>query len=376
MVFANADWTLPNISELKENLIGFYGSLADYINSIVFIPLASINNALQYGFNNSGIAKQPNDDILTKYLTDHGDEPLYFPKGRYVFANPITISNGCKFYLDPEAVIEYSKYGQNIKNFVTIENPDNERRFIKGGKIECNSLATAGIKIFNAHYFTLEDISINNSQMYGITTTGMDEKGPAKSCLFNNIRIKKADTSISEDTYGIFDLGYDNIFKEIVTIDFKFGMLCGGGSKVIDCHPWQSKLSTYEGSCAYMIEYSTVEFENCVIDTFQRGIKVRGNNNVTITANNLRVFNNPDVVNSGEMTIFQGTNMGSTYCYPILHVSNISINDWGGNTKLIDFELPPEIKMQYSVTGVTQRPNILNDSFTLEKRLSSLEKLN
>ena len=374
MVFANADWTLPNISELKENLIGFYGSLEGYISSVVSIPYANVNNALQYGFKNMGASSQPNDDILTDYLTNHGDEPLYFPKGRYIFTNPVTISNGCKFYLDPDAVIEYNQYGGNIGDFVTIENPDNNLRFIKGGKIECNSLANVGIRILNAHYFTLEDISINTPRLYGISTKGTDGKSPAKSCKFNNIRIKKADVSSSVDTYGIYDVGYDSTFKEICTIDFKFGMLIGGGAKVIDCHPWQSTLESYTGSCAYMVEHSTVEFENCVIDTFQRGIKVRGSDNITVTANNLRVFNNSDVVNSGEMTIFQGTNMGSTYCYPILHVSNISINDWGGNTKLIDFELPSEIKIQYSVSGVTQRANILNDSFTLEKRLSSLEK--
>ena len=374
MVFATAEWTKPDITALKKTLLGFYGNLGDYINSVVSIPFANINNALQYGFKNNGASSQPNDDVLTDYLTNHGDEPLYFPKGRYIFTNPVTISNGCKFYLDQDAVLEYNQYGANIGDFVTIENPDNNRRFIKGGKIECNSLANVGIRILNAHYFTLEDISINTPTLYGISMKGTDEKSPAKSCTFNNIRIKKADVSSSVDTYGIYDVGYDNTFKEICTIDFKFGMLCGGGSKVIDCHPWQSKLSTYEGSCAYMVEHSTVEFENCVIDTFQRGIKVRGSDNVTVTANNLRVFNNSDVVNSGEMTIFQGTNMGSTYCYPILHVSNISINDWGGNTKLIDFELPPEIKMQSSVSGVTQRANILNDSFTLEKRLLSLEK--
>ena len=374
MVFATAEWTKPDITALKKTLLGFYGSLGEYINSVVFIPFANINNALQYGFKNNGASSQPNDDILTDYLTNHGDEPLYFPKGRYIFTNPVTISNGCKFYLDQDAVLEYNQYGANIGDFVTIENPDNNRRFIKGGKIECNSLANVGIRILNAHYFTLEDISINTPTLYGISTKGTDEKSPAKSCTFNNIRIKKADISSSVDTYGIYDVGYDSTFKEICTIDFKFGMLCGGGSKVIDCHPWQSKLSTYEGSCAYMVEHSTVEFENCVIDTFQRGIKVRGSDNVTVTANNLRVFINSDVVNSGEMTIFQGTNIESTYCYPILHVSNISINDWGGNTKLIDFELPSEIKMQYSVSGVTQRANILNDSFTLEKRLLSLEK--
>lgn len=374
MVFATDEWKKPDITALKKTLLGFYGSLRDYINSVVFIPFANINNALQYGFNNSGMSSHLNDDTLTKYLTDHGEEPLYFPKGRYIFANPVTISSGCKFYLDTDAIIEYNQYGGHIGDFVTIENPDNNRRFIKGGKIECNSLANTGIRILNAHYFALEDISINNPKVYGISIKGVDEKEPAKSCLFNNIRIKRADISVSNDTYGIYDVGYDNTFKEICAIDFKFGMLCGGGAKVIDCHPWQSKLSTYEGSCAYMVEHSTVEFENCVIDTFQRGIKVRGSDNITVTANNLRVFNNSDVVNSGEMTIFQGTNVGSTYCYPILHVSNISINDWGGNTKLIDFELPPEIKMQYFVAGVTQRPNILNDSFTLEKRLSNLEK--
>ena len=143
--------------------------------------------------------------------------------------------------------------------------------------------------------------------------------------------------------------------------------------KVIDCHPWQSTLESYTGSCAYMVEHSTVEFENCVIDTFQRGIKVRGSENVTVTANNLRVFNNADVVNTGEMTVFQGTNMGDYYCYPILHVSNVSINDWGGTTKLVDFDVPDDVKCQYSVSGVTQRNDIINDSFTIEKRLVALE---
>ena len=374
MVFANEDWLAPNISSMKSSLLGFCGNLESYIKSIVKIPYANYNNALQFGFNSSGSSSMPNDEALENYLRDYADKPLFFPKGKYIFSSAIKIANGCKFFLDNEATLEYNQYGANIGDFITIEDPEAKQSYIKGGNIECNGKCTVAIKIYNTHYFSLENITINTPTIYGISMKAPENKEPCKSSFFYNLRIKKANTdSDAVDTYGIYDVGYDNRYQFVSAMDFKFGMLCGGGAKVIDCHPWQSSRKTYNGSCAYLVEHSTVELENCVIDTFQRGIKVRGTENVTVTASNLRVFNNSDVVNSGEMIVFQGTSNGLTYCYPILHISNISINDWGGTTKLVDFDIPDEIKKQYYVGGVTQRSNIINDAFTIEKRLAALE---
>ena len=340
-------------------------------------------NALSIGFKNDGTTD--NTNALNNYFQKYSHRHLYFPKGIYRFNSAIVIENGCRWKLDGQAVIKFNPYIGFVGGaFVTIKDPNHYRGwYIDGGTIDASNAFNEVVALGGVQYLQFINSVLKNATFAGIktaTSSNIQDQSHGlymKNCYIWNEKENKGAT-------GIYDNSYDNTFVDIGIRNFTFGVLEGGGGTYDHIHPWLEFASMIDGSCAYLLSSSTSRFHNCVADTYQRGVKSRGNNeHFLFTATNFTFFINTNVYTKevakvSPPVVFQKTVMSSTFTsYPLLHVHGLSINNTGYEIKLADFEeFPSDIKNKIWCSGVSQSDFIKNDNFTAEKRLAKLELLN
>lgn len=328
-------------------------------------------NALDYGFYNYGSVA--NDSIMADYLTNYYDVPLYFPKGSYLFRNKIEMANGCKFELDNEAEITLeSTQGRLGGHFVIFGELNNKRGcYIKGGSINANYWTNSVICLDSIRSARIENCILKNGLMYGIQTARTQDRR-ASDFYMHNCRI--VNDALKTGAIGIYDNAYDNSFDNVTIVGFPIGITTAS-SKFNRVHAWLPSADYIPNSIGIILENDESCFENCTIDTYHRGVVSRGTNkHYEFNSTNLTFFLNTTVYTStvaqdNPPIVFHKITTDSFTSYPILHCSNISINDPSYDIQLADFEYPQELINKIWCSGVTQRANIINDGFTVEKRL-------
>lgn len=379
MVFATEVWGLPDITVLKQQTIAMYGDLQRHLLDLLSSD-AIVINAVSYGFNNTGIGTD-NDAIMTAYIAEHGRKKLYFPAGIYRFSNNIIVPDGCDWELASDAIILRSPYSAFSNDpFIMIKNPNRYRGLkIKGGTIDAKAKNRVGVGLYDNYYFEMDHVTVKNATVRGVSTYHVTY-GTGHGITLDTCYIWNETFTASEDSYGIYDGSYDNNFRDCVTRNFKFGMLCGGGATVTRVHPWLEAASMIPGSCAFVIEHDSCELDGCIADTYQRAVMTRNaSNDVIVTATNLRFFINtqvytPAVAVTSPPRVFHAVDFGGgNICYPLLHVHGVSINTLPYNVELFNLTYPTELLSQIWCSGVTNTANITNDSFTADNRLRALE---
>lgn len=354
-------------------------TLNDATKSISFIlfPLENKNyiNALEYGFYNYGNIS--NDDVMRKYLENDSEKELYFPNGTYLFTKTIDVTNGCKIRMDDEAELKLSADVGNIGGHFFIFGDKSKMKrgsYIIGGRINADFGTASVVCLDSIQSARIENCTLKNANHYGIQT-GRTQDLRASDFYMHGCRI--VNEKYVQGAIGIYDNAYDNSFDNVTIVDFPIGIETAS-SKFNRVHAWLSSATFIPNSIGIILDNNPSCFTNCTIDTYHRGVVSRGNEHYEFNAVNFTYFLNTNVYTkeiaaTNPPIVFHKVVMSESFTsLPILHCHGITINETGYDVKLADFKYPEDLLKKIWCSGVTQNENIINDSFTAEKRLSAL----
>jgi hypothetical protein len=162
---------------------------------------APVKNILDLGADNTG-----NADVSTIINNNTESYTLFFPVGKYLISQPITIKNGI--------------YGAT--NSPGTYDNDNKTIFVSG------LTANGGLIISNKEYNTIENISIICN---GKTTSAISTTGVVGTIAINNVCIEKLQGTTAAPAIGIH-ISSGRAYMNNLTI---FGLDSDGLDKSITC---------------------------------------------------------------------------------------------------------------------------------------------
>lgn len=253
-------------------------------------------NAIEYGFVADGTTD--NSAIMTSYLANDANIPIYFPKGEYAFASSIILTD-CYINLDNNAKWKY--IGESASTvFVHIQ--PNERvldRYLCGGIIDANG-CSIGIANNNTRFLRIENVSVYNFTNVGISLNYSQGSGNGSGCYLDNVFICGYDDTDTEDVGIDISNCNDSRLNNIVVQDAKIGIYThGGNNKVHNFHHWVSTLKKYIGSITIKnasVNSGAILFDNLTCDTVQCCIKGFSGSRVIVSG--LYFFGNREVISA------------------------------------------------------------------------------
>jgi len=174
---------------------------------------------------------------------------LAVPKGDYLFATPVTVTNRCSLQMHPAArlvaaakmdfVLTWDGFGNYHATTVFDGDGnvcDNLGLFIRGGEIDGRGLASC-LRLRNAHHFTLADITCRNG-----LGTGLEISRQNGSHLYelvaNNVYCKCNMSGLSGNV-GVDCQVCDCHLTDVIVVDYTVGIRDrGGANRFTRCHVW------------------------------------------------------------------------------------------------------------------------------------------
>ena len=241
-------------------------------------------NVLNYGFKADGITD--NLAAFNALLVNHPAETLYFPKGVYAFSGKLVFER-CYVELDNAelkctASTKVDRFIE-IRGKITPPETPQQDMFIRGnGKINANFRADDAVAVARQKHTTLDGISIQNFQRYGVC--GRFEDASLGTNLSYELMVHNCliESSLEyPSAVGIYDTG-DSTFSDVVILNVKTALSCSGSSVFHNVHAW---CFDFDGSTdakrtelltdtvfAY-IRANGTRFSSCYCDTYQKGFQ-------------------------------------------------------------------------------------------------------
>lgn len=174
---------------------------------------------------------------------------LAVPRGDYAIAAPLVVTNRCSIEMHPAAclravakmdyVLTWDGWGDYHALTVFAADgtvADNLGRFIRGGEIDGNGLASC-LRIGSSHHFTLADITLRNGVRTGLEVSRWNG-GHLYELIANNVYCK-CNLSGLAGNVGIDCQVSDCHFTDVVVVDYTTGVRVKGSSnRFTRCHVW------------------------------------------------------------------------------------------------------------------------------------------
>lgn len=253
-------------------------------NSIYSAENNGALNVLDYGFSPDGVTD--NLEAFNVLLQGHPAQTLYFPNGVYAFSGKLILDQ-CYIELDNAelkcmADTKVDRFLEIRGKMYPPETPQQDM-FIRGnGKINANFKADDAIALARQKHTTIDGISIQNFQRYGIC--GKFEE----TALGNNLSYETVvhncliETSLEcADAVGIYDTG-DSTFTDVVILNAKTALSCSGSSIFHNIHAWcfdfeyketSERIKLFKDTVFAEIRANGTRFSDCYCDTYQRGFR-------------------------------------------------------------------------------------------------------
>ncbi|WP_180228943.1 BppU family phage baseplate upper protein [Bacillus toyonensis] len=235
---------------------------------------------------------------------DHPYKIMYFPDGNYRVTRPIRISADNSLELSKNARIYADAAIDYIFDFNT-SRPINsiydlsKGCFITGGTLDGNGKANHILRLNKFLHFSLEGVEFKNGLRRGlvINNTG----AMSAELLARNIHfINTIKTNIS-DNKAIENLGTDNKFENIWTVDWTVGIYDKGNAEVDSFHYWISHKERVPESIAFEVDSST-NIVQSFADTARTTLKVLSGNPRMISS---KVYYNTSVYDASLAANYQ-----------------------------------------------------------------------
>jgi hypothetical protein len=219
-------------------------------------------------------------DAIEAAIAD-GVKTIFFPAGEYPIIRPIRItkdnsfvlSKGTRIYAD--APMAYM-FDFNTDRPITSIYDLSKDCFITGGTLDGNGLADDILRLNKYLHFTLDNIEFKNGIKRGLVTN--DTGGMAAELMAKNLHfINTITTNATADNKAIVNLGTDNHFENIITVDWTVGIHDKGNALIDKFHPWITHQSRIPNSIGFEIESNSTINEGFA-DTMKTAYKVISGN--------------------------------------------------------------------------------------------------
>jgi len=174
---------------------------------------------------------------------------LVVPKGDYMIASMLKVTNRCSLLMHPAARLlavkkmPYVLFWDGNADYHALsvfdekgELYDNQGLFIKGGDIDGRGLASC-LALANSHHFTLRDTVLHNGARTGLCVT-RETGGHLYELVAENVYCKTTMSGLAGNV-GIECLCADNHFVDCIVVDYTVSIRdCGGGNRFQRCHVW------------------------------------------------------------------------------------------------------------------------------------------
>jgi hypothetical protein len=219
--------------------------------------------------------------------------------------------------------------------------------FITGGSFDGNDKASDILRVNKFLHFTIDSVEFKNGVTRGLVVN--DTNGMAAELIGRNLHFINYNTTNLNNT-AISNLGTDNHFENIVTVDWTIGIYDKGNAVIDKFHYWISHQARIQNSIAFQIDSSS-SINESFADTARTAFKVlSGNPRISLS----KVYYNTSVYDSTNAT-----------SYPALVLDVISTSNVLFNGNRVIGNLTPSTTFINGVTATTVPTNItsLNNVF-------------
>ena len=244
------------------------------------------------------------DTTAIQLILDYTDNStIFFPDGNYLISDTIRIEKGNCLKLNHNArIFTNSKLDvmisyNGLKTGLAIEDLS-KKKFIRGGKIDGNNLATNIIELSFYMGFTLYDVQIYNFLGYGLKTRGVE--GASAELIASNLYFRN--TQFNPGAIAIYNNGRDNQFNDIIIMDVETAVWSGDGfwSKI---HHWIYNQAVLPLSCTFWVTDGFNTFNQCYSDTVRYPFKATDTAYI-VRASDCFIFYNKDVYTTDLATTY------------------------------------------------------------------------
>jgi len=159
--------------------------------------------------------------------------------------------------------------------------PVTKKSYIRGGAIDARD-AEIGIAINGSEQFCIEQTEISQC------LTGLYLGYPGNGCptyniesrvdkvkFVNNLNIIDRGQDEYANSTAIYDAGTDSQFSNIIVENFNRGMRVGGNDEISNLHHWISRDAIWDGSCTFRVDENLAGFfTDCCADSIETAFSV------------------------------------------------------------------------------------------------------
>lgn len=225
---------------------------------------------------------------------------LYIPKGVYLIAEMLEITNCCSFLMHKSAVLKaVSEMPYVLKYDAALSYPDIKEKdghiipsedfdaedwnlFFCGGYVDGTGLASC-MCLNSFKHFTMRDVSLRNGRKYGLR---IEDEGSTWTyeLVAQNLYLKCTMSGLAGNA-GISSCGGDSHFIDCIVVDYTNGieLLGGGSNRLTRCHVWGGPIppknegelpEMLTNSINYVLSSYDAVLTDCYADTGFIGYKI------------------------------------------------------------------------------------------------------
>lgn len=219
---------------------------------------------------------------------------LFVPKGLYLVATPLKVTNFASIQFHPRAVLRavaemdyiLSYNGkENQREDNGIDNKSMLNLFIRGGVLDADGFGGC-LNLDGVVHFNLSDITLENPRTNGLAT-GVNNGG--YELMASNVYVHSDKPGLAGNVGVLVKIG-DSHFTDIVVVDCTVGFdIWGGSSRFTRCHVWGGKIpgktpdawpEYLVDSVCFRVNYSSGNehlMRDCYADTGYIGFEIHDN---------------------------------------------------------------------------------------------------
>ncbi|MED3026140.1 glycosyl hydrolase family 28-related protein [Bacillus wiedmannii] len=267
---------------------------------------------------------------------DYPYKIIYFPDGNYRVTRPIRISTDNSLELSKNARVFADAAIDYIFDFNTSRKINSiydlsKDCFIIGGTLDSNGMAKDILRLNKFMHFTLYDVEFKNGVNRGLVVN--DTGGMAAELIATNLHfINEMTPSDLANCTAIVNLGTDNHYSDIITINWSVGFYDKGNAVASKIHYWISRPEFIEHSIGFKLESNT-NITQSFADTARVSFKVLGGSpRISFST----VYYNDFVYNPEYAALFPPVVLEVVPQSQVLFIGNRILGNVSGGTRFTD----------------------------------------
>ena len=281
------------------------GTMAKIVNEQVFEELNNkiddIRHICVKDFGAKGDGVTDDTDAIEQAIEQARNKTLFFPYGIYLVSRPLRICDA-SVKLD-HATIRATKEMECLINFETDRTgiksaKDLSRNLsLSGGVLDGGNLAENTLQMRLYLHFTFKDMTIKNGRKRAILNGEHNQM--SAELIANNIYVTNEYPMAYAETIGIENRGGDNHWTDVIVLDYNVGIRDYRSNVWTRIHPWIFSKDRIPNSICFDMIYGQPQLNNCVVDSFQTGIKAT---DAYVIINNIKSYWEVAVYDNGQAT--------------------------------------------------------------------------